>query len=67
MISITKQKIVCTAKYLCNLVFYPWFGYVQQIFDKVICFAAYNKALEDAIAALDKVAFPIDTTDREFL
>jgi chaperonin GroEL (HSP60 family) len=30
-------------------------------------FAAYNKALEDAITALDKVAFPIDTTDREFL
>jgi T-complex protein 1 subunit gamma len=43
----------------------------EQFLDKrfhptVIC-RAYNKALEDAIAALDKVAFPIDTTDREFL
>ena len=29
-------------------------------------FAAYSKALEDAIAALDEVAFEIDVTDRKF-
>lgn len=29
-------------------------------------YAAYRKALEDAIAALDEVAFEIDVTDRKF-
>ncbi|CAK9199750.1 unnamed protein product [Sphagnum troendelagicum] len=43
----------------------------EQFLDKrfhptVIC-RAYNKALEDAITALDKVAFPIDTTDRQMM
>jgi len=28
--------------------------------------AAYNKALEDAIAVLDKIAMPIDAKDRKF-
>lgn len=29
-------------------------------------YAAYSRALEDAIAALDEVAFEIDVTDRKF-
>ena len=29
-------------------------------------YAAYNKALEDAIAVLDKIAMPIDSQDRKF-
>lgn len=29
--------------------------------------AAYNRALEDAIAVLDKIAMPIDVDDRKFL
>ena len=29
--------------------------------------AAYNKALEDAIAVLDRIAMPIDVKDRKFL
>lgn len=32
-----------------------------------ICCVAYNKALEDAIAVLDKIAMSIDVKDREFL
>lgn len=28
-------------------------------------FAAYSKALEDAIAVLDKIAMPIDVNDRK--
>jgi hypothetical protein len=34
VISITKQKIVCTAKYLCNLFFYHWFWYVNKVLTK---------------------------------
>lgn len=30
-----------------------------------ILFSAYYKALEDAIDVLDKIAMPIDTTDRK--
>jgi len=32
----------------------------------IIFSAAYNKALEDAIAVLDKIAMPIDAKDRKF-
>ena len=32
----------------------------------IIYSAAYNKALEDAIAVLDKIAMPIDSQDRKF-
>lgn len=35
--------------------------------DKFGCFPAYTKALEDAIAALDKIAMSIDAKDRRFL
>ena len=28
--------------------------------------AAYDKALEDAIAVLDKIAMPVDANDRKF-
>lgn len=33
----------------------------------LICFAAYNKALEDAITVLDKIAVDIDVNDRKCL
>lgn len=35
----------------------------------IFCFlvVAYNKALEDAIAVLDKIAMTIDVKDRKFL
>lgn len=33
----------------------------------VMLFAAYGKALEDAIATLDKIALSIDVNDRKFL
>ena len=33
----------------------------------VLCFLAYTKALEDALAALDKIAMSIDVKDRMFL
>lgn len=31
------------------------------------CSAAYNKALEDAVAVLDKISMSIDAKDRKFI
>lgn len=38
-----------------------------EFFVSIVLFVAYNKALEDAIAVLDKIAMTIDVTDRKFL
>lgn len=38
-----------------------------MIYPSFICLAAYNKALEDSIAVLEKIAMPIDVNDRKCL
>lgn len=38
-----------------------------MIYPTFICLAAYNKALEDALAVLEKIAMPIDVNDRKCL
>ena len=51
----------------CDSLFQISFVFLHHwIFYTCTQFAAYSKALEDAIAALDEVAFEIDVTDRKF-
>ena len=51
-----------------KVVLFNWlhsFSFIFLTSSKLMCFAAYNKALEDALAVLDKIAMPIDVTDRK--
>lgn len=42
-------------------------SFIEKGYHPTVICRAYNKALEDAIAALDKIARPIDVTDRQML
>ena len=52
--------------YSINQRFFPYSIKLCTMTATIISFAAYNKALEDAIAAIDKIAMPIDAQDRKF-
>lgn len=42
-------------------------AFIDKSYHPTVICRAYGKALEDAIATLDKIALSIDVTDRKFL
>lgn len=61
--------VICRGKYVSvwnPLMFKQWGNILFLKTNKIYCaFAAYNKALEDALAVLDKIAMSIDVNDRK--
>lgn len=49
-------QLICEVDYVSHILA------ISSVHD---LFAAYNKALEDAVAVLDKIAMPIDVNDRK--
>ncbi|KAG6484539.1 hypothetical protein ZIOFF_053058 [Zingiber officinale] len=64
--SVIVLGVSCDLSYLAREMLHVAATFIDKNYHPTVICRAYNKALEDSIAVLDKLAMPIDVTDRKY-